>query len=117
MIRVFSTPVSPIAHIVKGALEAEGIPAEVRNEGQMQLAGGLPVDQCLAEVWVEEHAARRAARVVESLLSTNQDGALSVVVDGPEGRLSSAPEWSCRDCGEGNPVGFELCWSCQRERI
>ncbi len=83
------------AHFMRSILVAEGIDAVVRQEALAGLGGVLPLDHCLVEVWVPERDAARA----EELLSAQNSG---------------APERQCRECGEANPPGFEICWSCDR---
>lgn len=29
---------------------------------------------------------------------------------------AEGPEWTCVECGEGNPGNFELCWNCETPR-
>ena len=115
MIRVFSAPVAVQAHIVRGALEAEGISAEVRGEERTSLAGGLPLDACYAEVWVPDRLAGAASEVVARLTSSHHVGGLSLVTDETSGggELSLCGDWLCA-CGESNPRSFELCWACAR---
>lgn len=116
MIRVFSAPVAAQAHIVRGALEVQGIGAEVRGEARAPLAGGLPVDQCFAEVWVLEPDAAAAMRVVATFAPAGGTGELSIAEGLCGGELSEAPEWTCGQCGESSPPNFERCWSCGQDR-
>lgn len=133
MIRVFSAPIPATAHIVRGALEAEGIAAEVRA----LLGGGVPIDTSFAEVWVPDGEVGRALRVVERLVSRSREGGLSLVpeanvggevsaVEGPTvvtgGPDALEPEregrapWRCPRCKEECPPTFELCWACGADR-
>ncbi|MEO1227353.1 MAG: DUF2007 domain-containing protein [Myxococcota bacterium] len=111
MIRIYSSPTVALAHIVRDVLLGDGISAEVRNEHAISLAGGIPLDQCLAEVWVMPEQAERAAAVVERMMPSHGRGALSLARDGRGGELSEARPWRCA-CGEESPAHFELCWSC-----
>jgi hypothetical protein len=116
MIRVFSAPIPAQAHIVRGALEAAGIPAEVRGEARTPLAGGLPVDACFAEVWVGDDAAAAALELIAELAPGQSSGALSLADAPTGGELSPAGEWRCARCGETSPATFETCWQCQTPR-
>lgn len=116
MVRVFSAPILAQAHIVRGALEAAGIGAEVRGAERTSLAGGLPIDACFAEVWVAEPEAPDAIEVVETLAPGRGSGALSLVEELSGGELSLSRDWRCARCGETSPSTFEVCWSCQAAR-
>lgn len=83
------------AHFFRSILGAEGIDAEIRQEEMVGLAGALPVDICLVEVWVKQADEARARTLLEGQ---------------PNGTL----EQRCKDCGETNPPGFEICWKCDR---
>lgn len=115
MIRVYSSPLVPQAHIVRGALEVEGVRAEVRGEARTPLAGALPLEATLAEVWVEEADLPVARTVIDRLLPRGRnDGWLSLV---PEtGGDLGLTAWRCPRCSEENPAEFELCWSCETDR-
>lgn len=117
MIRIFSTPVTAIAHILRDALAVDGIDAKVRD-GNMHLAGGLPLDACLAEVWVRPEDEARAMTTLGRLVPTHAAGGLSLASDGAEGGEVSLvePEWACPSCGAKVPQDFDVCWSCQTER-
>lgn len=114
-VRIYSAPVPAQAHILRGALEAAGIPAEVRGDQRTTLAGGLPVDACFAEVWVHARDLDASERILQEMLPTGgPSGALSIADAAPEGgELGLSAEWRCAGCGEDNPPSFELCWSCQ----
>lgn len=84
------------AHFMRTILVAEGIDAVVRQEALAGLGGVLPIDHCLVEVWVPVQDQARA----EQLLSAQS--------------AAGSPEHQCRECGEANPPGFEICWKCER---
>lgn len=116
MIRVYSSPTVALAQIIRDALVRVGVAAEVRNENAISLAGGLPLDQCLAEVWVAEADASQAADVVEQMMPSRGRGALSLAGGPSGGELSAPPDWRCSACGEESPAHFEVCWSCESAR-
>ena len=95
MVRVYSTPNAPVAHLVRHALEAEGIEAVVRGETRAAFVGEIPPIECWVEVWVPEASVAEAAPVVQTFVD-----------DGP-----GPAAWAC-DCGETVEGQFATCWSC-----
>ena len=95
MTRVYSTPNAPVAHLVRHALEGEGLQAEVRGETRAAFVGEIPPLECWIEVWVPDLEVARAAPIVRTF-----------VTDGP------APDgWTC-GCGEAVEGQFATCWAC-----
>ena len=80
----------------RNILEAQDISVTLRNEHASSAMGELsPLDTWM-ELWVvRERDYDRACAILEEALSE-----------------SSAPPWSCSDCGESNDPSFELCWQC-----
>jgi hypothetical protein len=77
-------------------LADRGIRAHVFNANASSLAGELPIDAALPQVWVDDPAdAARAREVIEGFLS-----------------LPAGAARKCAACGEENPASFDLCWSC-----
>jgi hypothetical protein len=71
--------------------------ARIFNANAASLAGELPIDASLPQVWVDDAAdAPRARSIIEEFLRTRASG----------------PPVKCPDCGEENPGSFDLCWSC-----
>ena len=95
MVRNYSTPNAPIAHLVRHALEAEGIEGDVRGETRAAFVGEIPPLETWVEVWVAEEDVALAAPIVQSFISDDAT---------PEG-------WTC-DCGETLDGSFGTCWSC-----
>jgi len=93
------------AHLLKGLLESESIPAEVHGEHLYWLRGDIPMtpDTC-PSVWVVDDA--DFGRAVELLRSTEEQRRRA-----PLGTES----WRCR-CGEENERQFTDCWKCGRLR-
>ena len=98
MTRVYSTPNAPVAHLVRHALEAEGVAAEVRGETRAAFVGEIPPIECWVEVWVPDGDVAASAETVRTF-----------VVDGPAAR-----PWACA-CGETVEGHFGACWSCGAE--
>ena len=95
MKRVFSSFNRAAAHHAKNLLEAEGIPAVVRNEFLSSAMGELPPAECQIEVWVQgDGDAERAERVLHKDPS------------------SVGPAWKCQSCGESCDGQFTQCWRC-----
>jgi hypothetical protein len=97
MKRVYAAANLPEAHLIVDLLADRGIRARVFNANASSLAGELPIDAALPQVWVEDpDDAVRAREVIEAF-----------VMAGPAG-----PPVRCPKCGEENPATFDLCWSC-----
>lgn len=96
MKRVHAATNLPEAHLLVDLLGHRGIRARVLNANASSLAGELPIDASLPQVWVE-HArdAERARAIIDAFL-----------------RSGSGPPRKCPACGEENPSTFDLCWSC-----
>lgn len=95
MTRIYSTPNAPIAHLVRHALESEGIAGDVRGETRAAFVGEIPPIETWIEVWVGDEDVERAAPIIRSFISDDAT---------PDG-------WTC-DCGETLDGSFATCWSC-----
>lgn len=95
MLRLTQAPNLAIATLWADALRNEGIDASVQRQFLVGVAGELPPDQCLPEVWIR-HAEQ-------------EDRARTLLHD-----LQHIPQrrWLCQ-CGELVEGGFEQCWNCQ----
>ena len=94
MLRLTQAPNLAIATLWADALAFEGITASVQRQFLCGVAGELPPDQCLPEVWISHNEQEPRAR---SLLHDLQHV--------PQRR------WFCV-CGELVEGGFEQCWHC-----
>ncbi|MDO9165987.1 MAG: DUF2007 domain-containing protein [Rhodoferax sp.] len=94
MMRLTQASNLAIATLWADALSVEGIAASVQRQYLAGVAGQLPPDQCLPEVWIHHPAQEARAR---ELLH----------------HLQHVPQhrWLCT-CGELVEGGFEQCWSC-----
>jgi hypothetical protein len=92
--RIAKAPNAAIAALWADTLCEAGIHASVQRQFLSSVAGEIPPDQCLPEVWVthDEHEARARALLHE---------------------LQTLPQrrWVCV-CGEVVEGGFESCWNC-----
>jgi hypothetical protein len=97
MKRVYGAANLPEAHIVRNLLADRGIRAQVFNANASSLAGQLPIEASLPQVWVESaDDAPRARELIDAFFSQSATG----------------PARPCPACGEVNPPAFDLCWSC-----
>ncbi|MFT6590969.1 MAG: hypothetical protein ACI9I0_002547 [Rhodoferax sp.] len=94
MLRLTQAPNLAIATLWADALSHEGITASVERQYLAGVAGEMPPDQCLPEVWI--HYPPQEARAREMLY-----------------HLQHVPQhrWLC-SCGELVEGGFEQCWNC-----
>ena len=96
MRRLRQAPNLAIAALWVDLLQEAGIAASVLRQFLGSVAGELPPDQCLPEIWVLHDEQLPPARLlIEQLLSLPQR------------------RWRCA-CGELVEVGFESCWNCGR---
>lgn len=97
MRRLRQAPNIAIAALWADVLQEAGIAASVQRQFLGGVAGEIPPDQCLPEIWVthdEQHD--QAKRLLDELLSLPQR------------------RWKCA-CGELVEGGFESCWNCGRD--
>jgi hypothetical protein len=76
-------------------LAGVGIEASVQRAYAGGIAGEIPPDQALPEVWVHDDTALERAR---ALLD--------------EWRRAPSRHWRCRRCDETVEGPFESCWNC-----
>ena len=94
MLRLIQAPNIAIAALWVDTLRQAGIDASVQRYFLGAVAGHLPPDQCLPEIWLRhEEQEANARQLLKDLQRVPQ-------------RL-----WQCR-CGERVEGGFEQCWSC-----
>ncbi|MCR5865040.1 MAG: putative signal transducing protein [Aquincola tertiaricarbonis] len=72
-----------------------GIPATVQRAFTSGIAGEIPPDQALPEVWLTDDSHYDRARALLAEL-----------------RARPSRHWHCRGCGESIEGGFEQCWNC-----
>jgi Putative prokaryotic signal transducing protein len=85
------------AHLIRGYLESQGVPAIVRGEFLAGGIGELPVDVC--RVWVMNDGDLARADV---LVRDFMRGAAA----------QSQAHWRCGQCGEVLEGQFTACWNC-----
>lgn len=95
MKRLTQAPNIAIASLWTDLLNQAGIAASVQRFFAGGIAGEIPVDQALPEVWVlDEEQFEPARRLLDSLCHLPQR------------------RWVCRACGELVEGPFEQCWNC-----
>jgi hypothetical protein len=84
------------ATLVRDALVAAGVRAEIRGEHRPNLMFVVPMSEVWVEVVVDVPDVARAEQVLRRYF-------------GPE---LVRDDWVCPRCGEAVPGNFELCWRC-----
>lgn len=95
MKRVLQAPNLALATLWADQLTSAGIAASVQRAWTSSIAGELPPDQCLPEVWVRDETQCDAAR---ALLH--------------EWQHLPSRLWACPSCHEIVDGPFEQCWNC-----
>lgn len=96
MLRLTRAPNIAIATLWVDMLREAGIDASLQRYYLSGVAGDLPPDQCLPEVWVtHDEQEARAREMLDDLTHLPQR------------------RWVCA-CGETVEGGFEQCWNCER---
>ena len=95
MKRLTTAPNIAIATLWADMLTSGGIEATVQRYFAGSIAGEIPPDQALPEIWIADEAQFDAAR---SLLH--------------ELRHPPRRRWVCPGCGERIDGPFEQCWKC-----
>ncbi|WOP15611.1 DUF2007 domain-containing protein [Ottowia sp. SB7-C50] len=95
MRRLTRAPNAAIAQLWADLLCQAGYPTTVERRFLSSVAGELPPDQCLPELWLrhDEHDAA-ARQLLDELARLPQH------------------QWQCPSCGEQIEGGFEQCWAC-----
>jgi hypothetical protein len=94
MRKLAQAPNIAIATLWADMLSQAGMAASVQRYFLSGIAGDLPPDQCLPEVWITHDDQEAGAKAL-----------LHELQNLPQRR------WACR-CGEWVEGGFEQCWRC-----
>ena len=95
MKRLLQAPNLVLATLWADMLSNVGIAANVQRAYASGIAGEIPPDQSLPEVWVEDAEQHERAR---ALLA--------------EWRNAPSRRWACQGCHEIIDGPFEQCWNC-----
>ncbi|CAD5374815.1 conserved hypothetical protein [Rubrivivax sp. A210] len=95
MKRLLQAPNLAIATLWADMLSGAGIAASVQRAYASGIAGQIPPDQALPEIWLEDDDQQARA---EALMQ----------------ELRNLPQrhWHCGACGESVEGPFEQCWNC-----
>ncbi|MDB5999444.1 MAG: hypothetical protein JWP52_1143 [Rhizobacter sp.] len=95
MKRLTSAPNLALATLWADMLNSAGVETTVERAFASGMAGGVPVDQTLPELWVVDDDRLEAARTLLREL-----------------RHPRSRHWACPGCGEIIEGPFEECWNC-----
>jgi len=95
MRRLISAPNLALATLWADMLTHAGIASTVQRAYAGSIAGELPPDQALPEVWVSDDAQLEPARLLLAQL-----------------RHPPQRHWLCPGCGEAIDGPFDQCWNC-----
>ena len=95
MRRLTTAPNIAIATLWADMLTSGGIRSTVQRYFASSIAGEIPPDQALPEIWIEDAAQYDAARRLLDEL-----------------RHPPRRRWVCPGCGEMLDGPFEQCWNC-----
>ncbi len=95
MKRLVSAPNIALATLWADMLRGAGVEASVQRYFASSIAGEIPPDQALPEVWVDDDADLPRARALLHEL-----------------RHPPHRRWLCPGCGEAIDGPFEQCWKC-----
>jgi len=96
MRRIYIADEPSRAHLVKGVLEAEGIPAEVRGDQPFWADGSMVPRDMRPEIWVRDEDGDRAVALLAAI----------------EERIRHGGKWRCEACGLDHTGSFDACWKC-----
>ena len=103
--KIYSAANATEAHLIQGLLERESIETSLSGEGLSSAWGALPTDVNQVEILVDEEKYAEAVEIIlkyeEILKHSARDG----------------KSWQCEECNKVNPETFEICWSCQANRL
>lgn len=95
MKRLLQAPNLALATLWADQLTAEGIAAQVQRAHASSLAGEVPPDQCLPEVWVLDDGQWDRAQATWQAWQRR-----------------AYPAWACPVCREIIEGPFDQCWNC-----
>lgn len=99
MRRLTSAPNLALATLWADLMKQAGFEASVQRAWAGSIAGEIPPDQALPEVWIEDdERLDEARRTLDALRNLPH-------------RL-----WACPACGETVDGPFEQCWNCGADR-
>ena len=104
MVKVFVAQHPTEAHLLKGLLESNGIPSEVRREALFGVRGEIPFTEAFPEIWVlNDEQVGEALNVLRNRSTKTND-------------LDEGQSWWCSNCGETVEPQFTTCWQCNADK-
>ena len=95
MKRLISAPNLALATLWADLLTGAGVATTVQRQYASSIAGEVPPDQTLPELWVQDdHQLERACALLDEL------------------RNPPHRHWACANCHEVIDGPFEQCWNC-----
>lgn len=89
------------AHLCKQFLDTHGIEAVVDGEILWMSRGEFPLSEATnPRVNVSEENESRALELIQQFQDEHRERELETA-------------WTCENCAELNPSGFEVCWNCE----
>ncbi len=95
MKRLISAPNLALATLWADLLSGTGVATTVQRQYASSIAGEVPPDQTLPELWVQDDEQLERARTLLNEL-----------------RNPPQRHWACAGCGEVIDGPFEQCWNC-----
>ena len=103
--KIYSATNATEAHIIQGILEQKSIETRLSGENLSTAWGGMQTDFNEVEILVDEEKYAEALEII-----SNYEEILKLPVQDGE-------SWECEECKKVNPDTFEICWSCQANRM
>ena len=103
--KVYSAANSVEAHMIQGLLEQESIGTNLSGESLSTAWGGLQTDFNEVEILVDEEKYAEALEIIANYEQLLKEPA------------QNGESWECEECNKVNPETFEICWSCQANRM
>jgi hypothetical protein len=99
MKRLIQAPNAALAHLWTAQLRSAGFDVSVQREFAGGIAGEIPIDQALPEIWImDDDDVARARGVLRDLQNLPQRC------------------WHCARCTELVEGPFDQCWNCGADR-
>ena len=102
---IYSAANATEAHLIKGLLEQESIDTTLYGEDLSIATGALPTDVAQVRILVNEDKYAEALEIISNYEKTLKEPA------------RNGKSWKCEECNQINPETFEICWSCQGNRL
>lgn len=100
-VKVYSTDDRILIHHLKNLLQSEGIDCFINNDLLYALAGEVPVNEVLPELWLfDSRRLHRAQSIIDNEIRPVNQGSL----------------WTCHQCGERHDPQFTSCWNCAADK-